>query len=84
MCVCVFYLKPPGAGALWGQKAGMEGAVDVTSDVRLRMGLNLRHTHWERQRQDYTSLPGLYCMLQTIHMLHTAVVPILGARTKLR
>lgn len=35
MYVCVLYLKPPGAGALWRQKAGVEGAVDLTSDVRL-------------------------------------------------
>ena len=35
MHVSVLYLKPPGAGALRGQQAGVEGAVDLTSDVRL-------------------------------------------------
>lgn len=31
----VRYLKLPAAEAHWGQKAGVEGAVDLTGDVRL-------------------------------------------------
>lgn len=52
MCVCVclrvtlfVYLKLPATGALWGQHAGVEGAVDSISDARLQLGLNLRHTN---------------------------------------
>lgn len=42
-CVSVLYLKLPRGEALWGQKARVEGAVDLTDDVRLYVGLNLRH-----------------------------------------
>ena len=51
MHVCGLYLKRPGAEALGGQEARVEGAVDLIADVRLYVGLNLRHTHWKRQRQ---------------------------------
>lgn len=43
--MCVLYHKLPAAGALRGQQAGVEGAVDLISDVRLKGSLNLRHAY---------------------------------------
>lgn len=39
------YLKPPATGTLWWQQARVEWAVESTTDIRLQLGLNLRHTY---------------------------------------
>ena len=38
------YLKPPDAGGLWGEHAGVEGAEDGACGARFQICLNVRQT----------------------------------------